>query len=235
MLVIIVPLTLLFRRSPETMGLLPDGDTTSDLNLTVSHIKPLREEYKEFSPREALFTRSFWVLALATVLRISVHGAFFVHFVPLLVWKGEAPQTAANLIGLLSLTAVPFILVLGWLSDRIKRQYLLALSYSSSGFSLLLLTMVEGTWPIFAALLLFIGSEAGSSLNWALVGDLFGRKWFATIRGFLGPIYNTALFITPIAAGWVFDRTGSYQTTLLFGAGLMFLAAFTFSRLKSPK
>ena len=95
--------------------------------------------------------------------------------------------------------------------------------------------MVEGTWPIFAAMLLFIGSEAGSSLNWALVCDLFGRKWFATIRGFLAPIYNTALFITPITVGWMFDRTGSYQTSLFFGAGLMFLAAFTFYRLKSPK
>ena len=77
-------------------------------------------------------------------------------------------------------------------------------------------------------------SGAGSALNWALVGDLFGRKKFATIRGILAPMYNAALFATPVAAGWVFDETGSYDIVLLTGGGLFFAAAIVFFSLQAP-
>jgi nitrate/nitrite transporter NarK len=96
------------------------------------------------------------------------------------------------------------------------------------------MNFVDGTVGVFLALLLFSGSEAGSALNWALVGDLFGRKKFATIRGILAPMYNAALFVTPVAAGWIFDKTGSYEIVLLTGGGLFFAAAIVFFFLQAP-
>jgi nitrate/nitrite transporter NarK len=98
----------------------------------------------------------------------------------------------------------------------------------------MLLNVVDGPWPIFAALLLFTGTEIGSGLNWALVGDLFGRRRFATIRGMLSPIYNAALFITPVAAGWVKDETGSYELVLWTGSGLLIAAALVFLSVRKP-
>jgi nitrate/nitrite transporter NarK len=81
---------------------------------------------------------------------------------------------------------------------------------------------------------LFAGTEIGSGLNWALVGDLFGRKRFATIRGLLAPIYNIALFSMPVLAGWVKDETGSYEIVLWVGAGLLICASFVFLTLREP-
>jgi nitrate/nitrite transporter NarK len=83
-------------------------------------------------------------------------------------------------------------------------------------------------------LLLFAGTEIGSGLNWALVGDLFGRKRYATIKGLLSPIYNLALFTTPVAAGWIKDETGSYEIVLLSGTVLLIAAALTFLLIKKP-
>lgn len=238
MIVLIAPLALFFKRSPESIGQLPDGDTLRPAE-KAGDSKPQSgapdDEEPDWTTGQALRSRAFWVLATGTVLRMSVHGTVFVHFVPILVWKGEDQQVAANLIGLMALSSVPVILLFGWLSDRFSRQMMLTVSYSSSAVSLFLLTTVEGTWPVFGAMLLFTGSEAGSSLNWALVGDLFGRKKFATIRGMLAPLYNTALLITPVAVGWVFDETGSYRGSLFVGAIVMLLAAFTFSQLKASK
>lgn len=242
MIAFIAPVTLLFKRSPESIGLLPDGDLPRPS--VALPVAANREEQStvsdddndaDWTTREAIHSRAFWVLAMGTVLRMSVHGAVFVHFVPILVWKGEDQQVAANLIGLMALSSVPVILIFAWLSDRFSRQKMLTVSYASSAVSLVLLTTVDGTWPIFGAMLLFTGSEAGSSLNWALVGDLFGRRNFATIRGLLAPMYNSALLITPIAAGWVFDETGSYRISLFAGAGVMLLAALTFSQLRASK
>ena len=235
MLVFIAPLAFVFKRSPESIGVGPDGDPLKEekSHQTINQGE-IRDSENEWTAKQAVRTSAFWTLALGTVLRMSVHGTIFVHFVPILVWKGESQQMAANLIGLLALCSVPMILFFGWLSDRIGRQRLLGGCYFSAACSLLLLTMVDGPWPIFTALLLFAGTEIGSGLNWALVGDLFGRKRYATIRGLLSPIYNLALFTTPVAAGWIKDETGSYEIVLLSGTGLLIAAALTFLTIKKP-
>ena len=237
MLVLIAPLSILFKRSPESIGLGPDGDplpkqvSGSDAESNSAEITATDDDW---TAKDAIRTRAFWVLALGTVLRMSVHGTIFVHFVPILVWKGETQQTAANLIGLVALISVPLILYFGWLSDRLGRQKLLAGCYISAASSLLLLNVVDGTWPILLAMMLFTGTEIGSGLNWALVGDLFGRKRFATIRGLLSPIYNVALFSMPILAGWIKDETGSYEIVLIAGGVIMIAAALTFLTIRKP-
>ena len=240
MLVLITPLALVYKRSPESIGVGPDGDplrVVAKKSILSDRTEPgtgTEDDDEDWTVRDAIRTRAFWVLAAGTVLRMSVHGTIFVHFVPILVWKGESQQSAANLIGLLALCSVPLIIFFGWLSDRLGRQRLLAGCYISAASSLALLNVVDGSWPIFVALLLFIGTEIGSGLNWALVGDLFGRRRYATIRGLLAPIYNTALFTMPVAAGWVKDETGSYQIVLWVGSGLLIAAAFTFLAIKNP-
>ncbi len=269
MIVIVTPITLLFRRSPESIGLLPDGGVSlammrrrraieraqrqrsatktgwldSIINRRSSdedsgdRVQEDAEETadpNDVGTKEALHSTSFWILVAATTMRITVHGSIFVHFIPILVWRGEDQQTAANLLGLLSLVAVPLILITGYLSDRIGRPLMLAFLYSMSAGSLFLLTRVEGTLPIFMAMLLFTGSEAGSSLNWAIIGDLFGRRRYATIRGMMAPIYNTALIIAPFTAGLVFDQTDSYELVLWIGTALMLCAGAVFAILQKP-
>ncbi|MFC1971613.1 hypothetical protein ACFLV0_06815 [Chloroflexota bacterium] len=61
-------------------------------------------------------------------------------------------------------------------------------------------------------------------LNWSLIGDFFGRHSYATLRGIMGVVYGTATFLSPIYAGWLFDRTGGSYTVVLanFSAILLF-------------
>ncbi len=118
----------------------------------------------------------FLVLTIATALRISIHGAIFVHMIPILVWKGISPESAAWYVGLLALTGVPVILIVGKLSDKFGRPKMLALCYSASALSLILVNLSDNSIYLLFSLMLLVGSEAGSGLNWSLVGDLFGRK-----------------------------------------------------------
>ena len=252
LIVLIAPLAFLFRRSPESMGLNPDGgvslyhmrrrllrrnesrrsdDGERESDHAQDESSPTTSD-GDFTTKQALMTPSFWILVTATTLRISVHGTIFLHFIPILVSRGETQQVAANLVGLISLAAVPVILVTGYFSDRVGRPLMLTFLYSASAASLLLITLVEGTWPIFIAMLLFTGSEAGSSLNWAIIGDLFGRARYATIRGMMAPIYNMALIVAPVAAGYTFDRLGTYQPVLIAGTVLMIIASLVFLSLQ---
>jgi MFS family permease len=242
MLVLVAPLALLMRRSPEEYGLRPDGarrpirsvPLNTSRQSAAAITKTFDGDEDDWGVKEAIATRAFYVLALGTVLRMSVHGAVFVHIIPILEWKGQSSQGAAWMIGGLALVSVPVILIVGWLSDKVGRQRILSAAYISSGCALLLMNQAQGTLMVFMALLLMTGSEAGSALNWALVGDLFGRKKYATIRGLLAPMYNTALLITPVAAGYVFDKTESYELVLIPGAFLFFLASIVFFFLQAP-
>ena len=240
LIVLIAPASLAFRPSPESMGKHPDGLPPRPLPQPPSRRRSaaavqVEPEGGDWEVRDALRSRAFWVLAAGTTLRMGVQGAIFVHFIPLLVWKGVEQQTAANLLGLFAGCSVPVILLTGWLSDRLGRQRVLAACYVTAALGLLLLNVVHGTWPVFSVLLLFTGMEAGTALNWSLVGDLFGRRRYATLRGVLAPMYNAALLVTPVAAGWVFDSRGTYAPVLFAGSAGMLAAAFVFSQLRPPR
>jgi MFS family permease len=236
MLFFVTPMALAFRRSPEAYGMNPDGDP--DPTPTSSGLTGIRSAaiatYDSWTTKEALRTKAFWVLSIGTMLRIAAHGTIFVHLIAILDWKDIDRQVAANMVGGLALVAVPLILLAGYYGDRFGRTKILALGYVMSATSLFLVVFMEGTIPLFLALLLFTGSEAGSALNWALVGDMFGRKSFATIRGMMAPLYNSVLMVGPVAAGFIFDWTGTYTPVLFTGGVLMLLAAVVFLRLKPP-
>ena len=71
-------------------------------------------------------------------------------------------------------------------------------------------------------------------LNWALIGDLFGRGSYATVRGIMAVGYGTATFFSPIFAGWVFDHTGSYTVVLITFTIIFMITATFFAMLRHP-
>ena len=71
-------------------------------------------------------------------------------------------------------------------------------------------------------------------LGWSLIGDFFGRKAYATLRGIMGVSYGTATFFSPIFAGWVFDATGSYQLVLITFSIILLAVTCFFAMLRQP-
>src|SRR2546425_9725099 len=62
---------------------------------------------------------------------------------------------------------------------------------------------------------LFACGEGINSLTWALVGDLFGRRHFATIRGWIGMLQSIASIPGAVFTGWIYDQTQSYTYALI--------------------
>ena len=223
LLVFITPLGIFYRRTPESMGLRPDGDVEEVNDDVVPNY-----DISGYTWKEAIMTSAFWFLTIATALRLSIHGAIFVHMIPILVWKGISAESAAWYVGFLALVGVPVILLMGKLSDLFGRPKMLAICYSASALSLLLVNLSDNSIYLLLSLLLLVGSEAGSGLNWSLVGDLFGRKNYGVIRGLLGPFYNAALVVTPVSAGYIYDKTNSYEIVLYVGSIVFLISSFTF-------
>ncbi len=168
-----------------------------------------------FTVREALRTLDYWLLFFGITLRVLVTVALTIHFIPILVWKGMDEVACAYLVSLFAFGTIITTLLNGWAGDRWDKSLL-----SSAGIIPMILGMMGlmlSPSPLsLYALPIGLAITMGTvPLNWALIGDFFGRRSYATLRGILGIGTGLGTFLTPIYAGWVFDRTESYFHVLI--------------------
>jgi MFS family permease len=210
----LLPLVLFIRRSPESMGLLPDGERAAPHD-GLQSARPLKDA-QEFTAREALRTPVFWLLAAFHGLRNVPYSGVSVHLVPLLVWKGLDEPTAAFFVGLTALSTVVVRPLTGWLGDRQSKQRIGAAGVFLGALGLVVLAYSDGTfWPLVLFAVLFSFGDGINSVTWALVGDFFGRAHFATIRGWISMFQSFASMPAAVVTGWIYDQTQSYTYALI--------------------
>ena len=232
---VVVPFAQLLRSSPEALGLKPDGDTPRiESKLDEVGVKPILSSV-EFTVSEALRTKSYWLLAIGTMLRTGTLGTLIVHFVPIMVWKGNSEQTAAIMLGIMAFLSIPMRIGIGWLGDRWSRSKMLAAGMALGAFSLIILQNANSSFQVWLFISVFSVVEGLSALNWALVGDYFGRKRFATLRGILSLVYSWGMIVMPIVAGSIFDRTGSYNTVIWIFVGMYICGTILFLVIQRPR
>jgi MFS family permease len=238
---VVIPLSLVMRRSPESMGLLPDGDR--DLAIARKNLLGIESSgfarqitTVDFTTREAIRTPTYWLLAVAIGLRISGFSGLFVHLVPLIVWKGQTEATGAFIVVAISFVSVPVRVFLGWIGDRWATQRILGITNFFGVASLAILLLSGGQlWQLLIFATLFAAPLSGGGLCWALIGDFFGRKSFATLRGGTMAVSSFMSMGVPVFAGWVYDTSGSYYWAITPMIGMYLIAAMLFWKLPRPR
>jgi MFS family permease len=210
------------------MGLQPDGLPTPPQGTDGYTPGP------ELSARQALRTRAFWLLTAAVTLRVGVFGSLVLHLVPILVWRGLDAQMAANVVGVMALLSIPTRIGLGWVGDRFGKARVISVAVLVGAFSVVLLVLGTQLWHYFLFAAAFAVADGASPLGWALIGDFFGRRSFATVRGNMTLFYPWGMVILPVLVGWAFDRTQSYQIAIWSFVILFALSAGLFSLLRPP-
>jgi MFS family permease len=230
-LIVGIPLSLTIRRSPESMGLLPDGDkpvasvsgkdgTEKKINLEV-----------EVTLAEALRSFAFWGSVLAAGIRNGSYHAIAVHFVPLMVWKGLSQSQAALLLSGYAFLGMALTLILGWFADKANKPRLTAFILFAAGGAMFLPIMGDSLWLLCLFTVFFAAVETTFPLGWAVVGDLFGRKHYAQIRGYMTLFYTWGGVIGPVVAGAIFDRWKTYEPLLWSLVAVYILAGLFFASL----
>ena len=255
---IVLPLSLLVKRSPESMGLYPDGDEptakpedapegTSDPAQTGipqrsgTSRRPMAEV--DFTVKEAMGTASFWLIVLATGLRNTVHSGLAFLMAPVMVWfmagagRGENEGLAISslFIGAMSLGNLFFKPIIGLVGDKWSKKRLSALAMLAGALSIVALLNQSGSlWQlgVFVALLSF--AESANPLTAAIIGDFFGRRSFATLRGWQHLPDQFMSMSTPLWMALIFDNTGSFYWSLLPLVAIYSLSAVCYWTLPTP-
>ena len=225
---IVIPLALMVKHSPEREGIGPD------LPFPVEGETNPPPAIVDFTVRQALRTKSYWILFTGSVLRISLWGTVSVHAVEMFVWKGMSYEMAGLMFSLMFLMSIPLRLVVGYLGDRWPLQPMMGTGMAAAALGTLALLTVEGNLAVYLFVMLMAVEQGTSSLNWVSLGNFFGRTSFATLMGFISVVFNVGMLITPIYAGVVFDHTDSYSIVLVSFLPIYLLAGVFFLMTRKP-
>ncbi len=229
LLAVMLPASQGFVRSPEVMGMRPDGDS----DVVARAAEALRPE-PVFTVKQAMRTKSFWSLTFATSLRLAVINVVSLHFVPMMVWKGVSEPDAAFMLGAMAALGFPLRIFFGWLGDKLSKTAIISWGVFAGAAALVGLQFADQTWQLWLFVVVFAFMQAIIPLNWVLIGDYFGRRSYATLRGFMSIFYTIGTMGMPVFAGWVFDHTQSYTIVVWVTTGLFLASSLWFSGLKPP-
>jgi MFS family permease len=230
-LVIGVPLSLTVRRSPESIGLLPDGDAPASPQAGKDGQEQAIQSEVDVTVAEALRSFAFWGSVLAAGIRNGSYHAISVHFVPLMVWKGLSQSEAALLLSVYAFLGMASTLLLGWFADKTNKPRLTAVILFAGAAAMFLLIFGRSLWTLCLFTMFFALVETTFPLGWAVVGDLFGRKHYAKIRGYMVLFYTWGGVLGPVIAGAIFDRWATYEPLLWSLVGVFVVAGLLFASL----
>ncbi len=183
--------------------------------------------------KEALRSKSFWIIGIAFFLGATTLLGYLIHMVPLLTDRGLSVETAAIAASAFGFSQLLGRLITGALLDRLFAPYVIAAMWTisilvfislwsgASGYTLIMCTAILGfAW----------GSE-GDALAY-MVSRYFGIRRFGSIYSWLLTMHMLGGVVGPRLMGSSFDKLGSY--TLILGTMAVVMAIATVLILQLP-
>jgi len=210
-----LPLSQLVRHRPEPYGLRPDGDPPPDESVGgaggASSAAPARTT-RDFTAREAMATRAFWLLSAGHGAALLVVSAVMVHMIVHVTERlGYSLRQGAAVVALMTAVQLVGHLVGGWAGDRFSKRMICAACMAAHASGLLLLAHASAFWMILGFAVLHGGAwGVRGPLMSAIRADYFGSASFGTIAGVSSMVVMFGMMAGPVVAGILADRTGSY-------------------------
>jgi MFS family permease len=194
---IVVPMALVIRETPEAMGTTAIGGAAS--------------AGREYTTREVVATPQFWAIALTHFACCAAHSGPIFHMVTHATDQGIGAMVAATALGVSGLASVVGRVGGGLLADRIgiKPTLLAGLTLQAS---MIVLYLVVRDVGLFYGLAFVFGVAYGGVMPlYALVTrEYFGEKVMGAAYGGVFLVSTLGMGLGSWAGGWLYDRMGSY-------------------------
>ena len=244
----LAPLSLLVvRRSPESTGLLPDGEDGNRVGLlqtpnsklptpnsstpnsqrpTLNSQLPRPSELAGYAWTEAIATPSFWVFAVGTALYGLVASGIGLFNESILAQRGFGPQVYYQTLAVTALTALVGNFAGGWLAGRVALGRLMAVSQFVLAAGLIALPHVSTMTQVMAwAGAMGLGGGLVMVLFFSVWGRVFGRRHLGRIQGAAQALTVVASAVGPLLLAWCLEVTGSYAAMFQILAAVIALVA----------
>jgi MFS family permease len=208
LLVVLAPVAaVVVRRSPESVGLVPDGETRMPAAATASH----GSELAGYTWTDALAMPSFWVFALGTALYGLVASGIGLFNESILAERGFGPDVYYKTLVVTAMTALIGNFAGGWLSARVALGRLMAASQFILAGGVLALPFVSSFAHVMLwAVAMGLGGGLVMVLFFSVWGRVFGRRHLGRIQGIAQALTVVASAIGPLLLAWCLALTGSY-------------------------
>ncbi|HEX2928804.1 MAG TPA: MFS transporter [Candidatus Binatia bacterium] len=229
MALLMLPALLVVRRTPEDMGLRPDGVDASVID--VDSIAPGKKKPFQSSENHldivwtraaAVRTSAFWLLVITFgISSVGVTG-LNLHVYPYVTDIGHPPVVAATVMSVIASMQLASPLVWGFLAERVDPRIAAMLRFIVQGVGLGLAISTSSLICLYTGFFLYgIGLGGNMVLPDLLWANYFGRRSLGKIRGMGLLISQVLAAFGPPFFGFLFDATGGYGLSFaLFGAAL---------------
>jgi MFS family permease len=175
---------------------------------------------KDFTFKQALKTKSFWLLFFIFFLFGYVQFSMMVHVVPYATGVNISPLAAAGVLAFIGGSSIVGRLVTGVLIDKVHVKPLFLASLVLLLASLIFIEFSRNLWSLYLVGLLFGLAYGGNSTSLSLVAaDLFGLTSLGTLVGTFVFCVCFGGSLGPVITGLLFDVSGNYQ--LAFGCCIL--------------
>jgi MFS family permease len=234
----VVPALLFIRRSPEEMGLLPDGSeepVASRVKQDRAATDATTNQDLEWTRGEAMRTRTFWLLVITFgIASVGVTG-LNLHVYPYVTDLGHPPLVAATVMSVIASMQLFSPLAWGFFAERVDVRIAAMLRFVIQGIGLGLAMLTPSLFCLYAGFFLYgIGLGGNMVLPEVLWANYFGRRSLGKVRG-LGLLISQVMAAAgPPFFGFLFDITNGYGLSFaIFGCALI-TSAFLSLMLKPP-
>ena len=211
---------LLARRSPESIGVTPDGEHQPLTRSAAADV------LSGMAWRDALATPTFWVFAIGAALYGLVASGIGLFNESILAERGFGPNVYYRTLIVTAITALAGNFGGGWLATRVSLPKLLAVSLFILTAGLAVLPHVSTlTQVMLWALAMGLGGGLVMVLFFSVWPRVFGRRHLGRIQGAAQALTVVASAAGPLLLAWCIEWTGSYAAMFYVLAAVIAITA----------
>ena len=239
----VVPVAIFMRRSPEDMGLHPDGDAEPEQPDAKVHgqgqtVRTGGEPEPDirWTRKEVRRTSTFWLIILVFgMVDMGITG-LNLHVVAHVSDLGYTYYQAAMAMTVIAGTQLASGLLWGFASERISVRKVISFLFVVEAIGLSVATTAQDLWTIYLGFFLYgLGLGGVQVLEEVMWANYFGRLSLGTVRGAALQIVLLFGVCGPPFFGFLNDYTGSYRTSLFVFIAVLLVSSVLTLTIRRPR
>jgi MFS family permease len=240
LVLVVLPALIFMRRSPEEMGLQPDGMDAPSApvggNAKEDAKARLAAEEAVWTWREVTRTKAFWIICfIYGMANVGIAG-LNLHVFAYVTDIGFSPLVAATVLSIIASTQLGSTIVWGVISERMDIRHSSSVMFLVQSAGLAIVLATSQVVPVYIGFFLYgVGLGGGWVLQELIWANNFGRVSLGMVRG-LGILVTHAFGAAGAPFfGFVHDVTGSYQSSFLAFVVALIVSAFLSLAVRAPR